>query len=378
MNKLRSLLKFDWLIFFIILSLSYIGITLLGSATHININGLSGMYRAQQIWIGLGIIVLIVVTFINYHLYSYIIYLFYGLSIVLLVLTLYSPLGLTVNGATRWISIGGLTLQPSELAKTFLILFFANYLGKNEDNINSPLFLIKITLLAIVPVFLIMRQPSLSASLVIIFVIVNMIFVAGLRKKVIITLFLLFTLFITFLLYDAFLENHILIDKVLDDYQITRITGTIIADVNDDNFYQTNYAISAISSGKLKGKGLYNGTLNKLSYLSESHNDLIFAVLGEEFGFIGTITVLAIIFMLILRFFIISFNTDELSGKLLVTGIGAMFFFQAFINVGVNTGIIPNTGMPFPFLSYGGSSMIINMFNVGLVLSVNYSNKSLN
>ncbi len=361
--------------FILVVILSYIGISLLGSATHINVVESSSMYNSQQNWVLLGLITLVIFTFIDYNYFSSIYILLYLIGIILLLLTSFSSLGITVNGATRWLSFGGITLQPSEINKIFIIIFLSFFLQKYENYINTPLFIVAILAIILLPVLLIMLQPSLSASLVILFISSNLLFISGLKKRLIILAAVLAMTLGIFLLYDAFSTDYIIIDKILDDYQIARITGTFKADTSSDGFRQTNYAISAISSGQLYGKGLYNGTLNQLSYLAESHNDLIFAVLGEEFGFIGTTSVLFLIFLLISRCFIIGFQSPFLSGRLIASGVGAMIFFQAFINVGVNTGLIPNTGMPFPFLSYGGSSMIINMFNIGLVMSVNRINK---
>ena len=155
---------------------------------------------------------------------------------------------------------------------------------------------------------------------------------------------------------------------------VTGLSSSILSAINpnwnDPLYYQTKNSIWAIGSGGLNGKGLYQGTINQLSYLPESHNDFIFSVIGEEFGFIGCIAVLAIMLLIILRCIFIANRAYDNIGKYIVSGIAGMFAFQVFVNVGVATGLLPNTGMPFPFLSYGGSSIWMNMTAIGLVLNV--------
>ena len=153
-------------------------------------------------------------------------------------------------------------------------------------------------------------------------------------------------------------------------YHIDRILSAINPDESDPLYYQTKHSIWAIGSGALNGKGLYQGTINQLKYLPESHNDFIFSVVGEEFGFIGCISILALMLLIILRCLFIANRAIDNMGKLIVSGVAGMLAFQVLVNVGVATGLLPNTGMPFPFLSYGGSSMLVNMIAVGLVINV--------
>ena len=151
---------------------------------------------------------------------------------------------------------------------------------------------------------------------------------------------------------------------------ITRIRDLVIQDPGSETYYQTMKSISAISSGQLTGKGLYQGTLNQLSYLPEPQNDFIFSVIGEEFGFLGCMLVLALLFFIIVRCIMIAMEARDMKERLIAAGVAGMFVFQTFVNVGVATGIMPNTGMSLPFVSSGGSSLWTNMVAVGLVLNI--------
>jgi rod shape determining protein RodA len=170
-------------------------------------------------------------------------------------------------------------------------------------------------------------------------------------------------------------ESHRLLNMlvkigVIEQYHIKRLLPLVSPDMSSADYYQTKNSIWAIGSGQLRGKGLYNGTINQLSYLPESHNDFIFSVVGEEFGFLGCLGVLGVMFVIISRCIKIAHNAIDLFGKLLVSGVVGMLLFQTFVDVGVATGLLPNTGMPLPFMSYGGSSMWVDMIAIGLVLNV--------
>ncbi len=370
----RQYSSFDFYLFALTMFIAIFGIVLVGSATHINIYGESSVQDSQKMFLMTGLIILFLAAFIDYEFIAKFYIVIYSFNIFLLVSALvYGKL--TDAVVARWIYIGPMGLQPSEFSKVFMIIFLSTYISKNKDDFNTPKILASTAFLAGLPFLLIARQPSLSASLVTFFICACIIFVGGLDRKIIIISISTALIVVTLFLIDAFRENPIIVDKFLADYQIERIVSTFNKDFGDDSFYQTGYAMKAISSGQLKGKGLYNGTLNQLNYLSESHNDLIFAVLGEEFGFIGTVFILIIMFLIIIRCLQIGYRSENMIGKLICVGVAGMFFFQTFVNAGVNTGLLPNTGMPFPFLSAGGSAMWVNMSCIGLVLNVGMSKK---
>ena len=175
---------------------------------------------------------------------------------------------------------------------------------------------------------------------------------------------------VLFIMWDVLRENPIIVDKILRPHQITRILTFLRPEEGSDSYYQTLKSISAIGSGRLMGKGLYEGTLNQLSYLPEPYNDFIFSVIGEEFGFIGCVGVLLVQLFIIFRCALIAMSCRDSFFQLTAAGVAGMIAFQTFVNTGVATGILPNTGMSLPFVSYGGSSMWTNMASIGLVLNI--------
>ena len=279
-------------------------------------------------------------------------------------------LGENINGATRWISIGPVSLQPSEFAKLIMIFFLAKFLSIKQEKINHMPTLLLVCITVLIPVILIQKQPSLSASLVLLAILCIELFIAGLSFKIIQAVLAVVIPFIAFILWDVARETPLLMDKILKPHQFTRILAFVDPSRDMDSYYQTEKAINAIGSGQLNGKGLYQGTLNQLSYLPEPHNDFIFSVIGEEFGFIGCSIVLLLLIFIIFRCILIAVSTRDLFSQLIVTGVAGMIAFQTFVNVGVATGIMPNTGMSLPFVSYGGSSMWTNMTAIGLVLNI--------
>ncbi len=370
----RQYSSFDFALFALTIAIAIFGIVLVGSATHVNIYGESSVQKSQIIFFVTGLAILLGAAFIDYNFICKFYIFIYIINLLLLIGALvYGRLNGGVDVA-RWIYIGPFGLQPSEFTKIFMIVFLSTYINKKGD-INNVQTILSLIFLVALPFLLIVVQPSLSASLVTLVICVSIIFVGEIDKRIIIFLVLFAVIFGTIFLVDVFRQEPLFIDNILADYQINRITSTFYKDANDDNFYQTRYAMQAISAGQLFGSGLYKGTLNQLNYLTHSHNDLIFAVLGEEFGFVGTASTIVVMFLIIFKCLKIGFNSIDKTGKLICTGVASMLFFQTFVNIGVNTGLIPNTGMAFPYLSSGGSAMWVNLACIGLVLNVGMSKK---
>jgi rod shape determining protein RodA len=371
-NKQLSNLDY-WLVIAVCL-LSVFGIICIGSATHINLGEDPSTFYKQMVWFVIGIVLMIIASSVDYKFISKFYIFFYIGNILLLLAVL--VLGKNINGATRWIALGPVSLQPSEFAKLILIFCLAKYLEKRKHQIND-FSTIAISCIGImIPVLLIQKQPSLSASLVLLVILCVELFVAGLDYKLIRTVLLFLVPAILFVFWDVSRENPLLMDKLLKPHQFNRILAFVNPTSNLDQYYQTEKAINAIGSGQLKGKGLFHGTLNQLSYLPEPHNDFIFSVIGEEFGFIGCIIVLFLLLFIVFRCILIAIATRDFFSQLIVVGIAGMIAFQTFVNVGVATGIMPNTGMSLPFVSYGGSSMWTNMTAVGLVLNIGMKRSS--
>ena len=369
MNNKSIFLKIDYLLIFLVFALSFIGVTVIGSAVKINTDGITGPYTSQIMWICTGIVLMLVVSVVDYRVICKLYPLIYLLNIILLVLVLL--IGREEHNVKRWL----FGIQPSEFAKLFSILYVASFIQKVKEKINKPLIVGSLVLTMVFPIILVKAEPSLSASLVLVAILLSELFIGGINWKYITIILLIFVPISIILYIDLLNGEHKILNLFLRDYHIDRLLTLINPDPSDPNYYQTKNSIWAIGSGRLVGKGLYNGTVNRLSYLPESYNDFIFSVLGEEFGFTGCVSVLGIMFFIVLRCIKIAVNTSDELGKLIVGGVATMLAFQAFVNVGVATGLLPNTGMPFPFLSYGGSSMWVNMLSIGFIISVQLHSK---
>ncbi|MEA4816609.1 MAG: rod shape-determining protein RodA [Lachnospiraceae bacterium] len=368
MNIKRYISNIDFLIVSCVIALCIFGIISIGSATHINLGESMATYRSQILWFAIGLVLMIAAIFVNYEFLSKFTIFFYLIDIALLIAVL--KFGKSVNNATRWLSIGGGTIQPSEFAKIIMIFCLAKIIDKKKDSINNIFVLIFLVLYTALPVFLIGKQPSLSASLVIVAILITEIFVSGLSYKIIAAALAFFTSIVAFVVWDVQKEAPLIVDKILAPHQISRILTFIDPTRDIDSYYQTAKSINAIASGQLSGKGLYQGTLNQLSYLPEPHNDFIFSVIGEEFGFMGCVVILILLLIIIIRCIMIAMASRDKFSQLIASGVAGMLLFQTFVNAGVATGIMPTTGMSLPFVSYGGSSMWANMIAIGLVLNI--------
>ncbi len=347
------------------------GLVVLSSASQ----GISGdpyfYVKKQVLFLGVGLIAALLVLRYDYsHLRRYGIIL-YGLSVFLLIAVL--VVGEEVRGTTGWISLGPLpAVQPAEFTKIMLAISFADFLNKRKGMLNTLGEILPCIVYMGVPFVLLLMQPDLGTALVYIAMTVVMMFVAGANPRILGGLIALGAGFIGLMLFMHFQYGMWL---PLEDYQIKRLT--VFLNPYEDGKggrgagWNTIQSLIAIGSGGLTGLGLFNGTQVQLNFLPEHHTDFIYAVIGEEMGFIGAAGVILLYTILLLRAIYISFHAKDLFGTLIVTGITAMWLFHIFENIGMSIGIMPITGIPLPFLSYGGSSMITNLIAVGLVLSVN-------
>lgn len=276
-------------------------------------------------------------------------------SIFFLALTFF--FGQVTRGATRWVQIGGFTVQPSELVKPLLILFFAYLLAKEET--FRPRRLVMIFLLLLVPVFLIFKQPDLGSSLVVLSFFAGMLLASGMALKFLVAAGALGLLFLP------------LIWHFLKDYQKLRILTFLNPKLDPLGAgYNQLQAIITVGSGKIFGRGLGRGTQSHLAFLPEHQTDFIFASLSEELGFLGAALLLLFYALILFRILTIARQTSSSFGRLVCLGVFSMLLFQIFVNVGMNMGIAPITGITLPFVSVGGSSMASLMICLGLVESV--------
>ncbi len=287
---------------------------------------------------------------------------------ILLLLVVLSPLGHSAKGATRWINLGPFLLQPSEFAKIFIIITFADFLTRREGHLNTLKDLIPCFIHIGVPMLLILKQPDLGTSLVFIAIMFGMLFVAGANPKLVAGLFVGGWASAVGWVWAHFKFGLWI---PLKDYQLDRLLVFIDPwkQWHGAGYHVVQSQI-AIGSGGLEGKGIYNGSQNQLNFLPEQHTDFIFSVVGEEMGFIGVTALLLLFFILLYRGIRIASQARDLYGTLLATGVIAMLTFHILINVGMVSGIMPVTGVPLPLFSYGGSSMMTNMIAIGILLNV--------
>lgn len=359
----KTLKYFDiWLVLFIVILFSF-GLLILGSALHIKETSDSRYYK-QIIGFSSGLVVMVLAAFFRYDFLKKLFLVFYIVNIGLLGLVLIIGVG---NDVSRWIDLGPVRIQPSEFAKILIILFLARFMEKYEDKTNKLWFIAICTVLVLIPTALIKLQPDLSTSIILILLLASALFVAGLDTKYILVAVLIAVPIVCFVIWDAYQNPPIFLEK----YQALRIQSLFDPEAFAQNeAYQTMKSIQAIGSGGLEGSGLYGGILNKNNFIPVPENDFIFAVAGEEFGFMGCTAIIGLYILIISRCLWIGANAPDLFGKLICTGVASLFGFQAFVNMGVATGILPNTGIPLPFVSQGMSSLWANLIGVGLVLNV--------
>lgn len=344
-----------------VLGLTIFGIILVGSAK-------ASLQSKQILGLVIGLVMMAAVSLIDYHFIMKFYWVLYGLNIVLLLLVKF--IGKNVNGATRWVEIAGIQFQPSELTKILLILFFAKYVMKHEEDLNKPFVIIKCVILFLIPVYLVYSQPDLSTSITLAMVFAAIIFVGGLSYKYILGL-----VAVCIPVVAVFMMLILQPDQdILDKYQYNRIMAWIQPEkYADSTAYQQINSIIAIGSGQISGKGLNNnvvGSVKNGNFLSEPQTDFIFAIAGEETGFIGCCFIIVMLLIIIIQIVLTAKVAEDIAGVVIAAGMAALIGFQSFFNIGVATGVLPNTGLPLPFISYGLTSLVSLYIGIGLVLNV--------
>lgn len=341
--------------------LCIIGILVIGSAKpSVQDNQIVGL-------IG-GLIVMFIVSLIDY---SYILKFrrpIYLLTLILLAAVFIPGLGKNVNGSTRWIEFHGFQFQPSEFCKILLIVFFSAFFMKYREQLNTWKILVLTMILMGIPLLLIVKEPDLSTTIVTALILITLLFIAGLSYKIV--------LGVLAVGIPVGIIGIILILKQalpLKDYQYRRILAWLQPDKYADNAYQQQNSIMAIGSGQLLGKGLNNNSITSLkngNFISEPQTDFIFSIVGEELGFVGCVTVIILLLLIIFECILVAKNAKDMGGRLICCGMAALIGFQSFINICVTTGLMPNTGLPLPFVSYGLTSLLSLFIGLGMVLNV--------
>jgi rod shape determining protein RodA len=343
-----------------------VGLLMVYSATHQSLSAVGldpGTYLKRQItFAALAMIVVFLCASFDYRFLKVYAGIAYATTIVLLILVR-TPLGTTVKGSQRWFQLAGFQLTPSELTKISLIVMLAAFLSelRRTSGDLSLQDLYRATAIAAVPGILVFLQPDLGTSIVLVAILVGVLVVAGARARHLAIL----ALTAAVLIFGAFQMG------LVKDYQVARLTSFL--DPADDpgrTGYNRTQAEIAIGSGGLTGVGYLHGTQTNLDFVPEQHTDFIFTVVGEEFGFVGALTLLLLFGILLWRAFRIALLSKDPFGTYVAAGIASMFAIQIFVNIGMTVGIMPITGIPLPFVSYGGSSLLTNAIATGLLLNV--------
>ena len=354
---------YDFKLIIMILALAGIGVMAIGSAE-------PSLQTKQLFGVISGAVIMIVLSFFNYSMLLKLNWLMYVANIALLVLVIFSSAGDDAGGAQRWLEIGGLRFQPSETAKILLILFFAQFIMKYKDKLNSFKIIASCLVLAVVPWFLIYKQPDLSTSMVFIMVFCVIMFAGGISYKLVFGVLAMVIPAVAILIALALQPEN----SILEGYQRDRILAFIYPEeyANEEAYQQLN-SIMAIGSGQLDGKGYKNNEITSVkngNFISEAQTDFIFAVIGEEFGFKGCVLVVGLLFGIALECISIARRAKDTAGTIIAASMGGLVAFQGFFNMGVATFILPNTGLPLPFVSYGLTSLWSLFIGMGIVLNV--------
>lgn len=373
-KKKYNFKKIDYSLIIIIILLGIISVVAIGSATRVySVDGTDIYVNKQIFGYIIGFVIMLLFAFFDYHWLGKLAVPIYIFNIILLGLVLF--VGSSTNDAVRWIMIGPVRFQPSEFAKVFMVLVLAKYFDKYATKINKLYIIIGSLILVIIPTLLIREQPDLSTSLTMAIIFVFMIFVAGISYWYIFGIAAIAVPIVTYGFW--FIQQPF--QTILKDYQRDRILSLINPELVDSSLlWQTTNSIQAVGSGRLFGKGLYLGKVNQYDYIPEPQTDFIFSVIGEEFGFLGCSIVILLLFLLILRCILIAKETKDLLGKLIIVGTIAIITYQTYINIGVVTGIVPNTGVTLPFISSGISSLLANLISIGIILNISMQRQTNN
>jgi len=352
----------DFMLFFAVIALLAIGVVMVYSASavsaYVNFNDSYYFLKRQLVWATLGLMAMILTMNMDYHVWQKLSKPIMIATIILLILVLVPGLGRVVNGARRWIGFGSLYLQPSEIAKLSMVLFCAGSLAARQEKITSFIKGVVPQLLILLLVFgLILKEPDLGTALAIGGTVFVLLFIAGAKVSHLSSLGIVGVV-------------GIVVAILVEPYRLKRLLA--FSDPWSDPLdtgYHIIQSLYAIGSGGMFGVGL-GRSREKFLYLPEPHTDFIFAILGEELGFIGTITVIVLFFLFAWRGFKIAISAPDIYGSLVAAGLTTMIVMQALMNISVVTASMPVTGIPLPFLSFGGSALIFTLAGVGIILNI--------
>lgn len=370
MNLLKNVFKkyhlkdYNFTLIIAVMLLSTIGILAVGSA-------LPSAQSKQILGVVLGLIVMVVISLVDFNWILGFQWFIYALNLFLLLWVEF--FGAEYNNAKRWIDLKVITLQPSDFTKIFMVLFFARFLMDHEHEIKEPKTILKALLLIAPSLYLILTQPNLSNTICLAGIFFVLMYLGGLHYKIVGTVLAIGASgIILFLMFLSYAESANL--PFLKGYQLERIMAWRYPEeyATTTGLQQQN-SIMAIGSGQLNGKGLNNNSFTSVkngNFLIESETDFIFAIIGEELGFVGCCLVIFLLLLIIIQCIRIGMKAQNLSGQIICGGVAAMIGIQSFINMGVATGVLPNTGLSLPFVSAGLTSIVCFYMSIGFVLNV--------
>ena len=363
MIKQYKLRFYNFRLVLFLLLVSGIGVELVGTARQ-------DLQTKQLAGVILGVTIMLILSLIDYSWILNFQWIMYGFNIVMLLgVRLF---GDSANGAARWIDLGFIRFQPTELTKIIIILFFAKFFMDHEDDLNTLKTLVQAAVLLIIPLVLVYSQPDMKNTITIAVMFCILIYIAGLSYKIIGG-----SILIAIPLLIIFLSIVVQPDQnLIKDYQRDRIMSFLYPENEEysDNVEQQNNSKTAIASGELIGKRLSKeentASVNKGNFVAENQTDFIFAVAGEEYGFLGCSAIVILLFLIAAECVRMSLRAKDQAGKIICCGVGTIVALQAFLNISVATGIAPNTGTPLPFVSYGLTSLVSMFIGMGFVLNV--------
>ena len=356
-----SLRDYRFSLVVLVLAISVLGIFMVRSAR-------PDLMSRQIMGVLLGAVAMIVISLIDYKWVHSLYWPLYGLNIIMLATVLL--FGETRNNATRWLNLGFVQFQPSDLTKILMILFYAKFLMEKEQSIKSPKTILQGIALILPSLALIYLQPNLSTTLCIAALFCALMYLGGLSYRLIGTVLAVIVPTFIILLVIAVQPNQ----PFLKDYQQTRILAWLEPEEYADSAsYQQLNSVMAIGSGQLSGKGYNNDeaiSVKNGNFVSEPQTDFIFAIIGEELGFVGCCAVIFLLLLIIVDCILIGLKAKDTGGRIICGGVAALIGIQSFINIGVATMVLPNTGLSLPFVSYGLTSVVCFFMGIGFVLNV--------
>ena len=322
----------------------------------------------QMMGVVLGLAAMLIISLIDYKWVLGLYWPLYGLNLIMLIAV---PIfGTEANGAKRWLNLGFTQFQPSDLTKILMILFFARFLMDRKEKINRPMTLLQAVALILPSLILIHEQPNLSTTICIAALFCALIFLGGLTYRYIVPVIAVIVPAVIILLAIAVQPNQ----PFLEDYQQKRILAWLDpGEYADDGAYQQLNSVMAIGSGQLSGKGYNNDETTSVkngNFVSEPQTDFIFAIIGEELGFVGCCVVIFLLLLIVIDCILIGLKAKDTGGRIICGGVASLIGIQSFINIGVATMVLPNTGLSLPFVSYGLTSLVCFFMGIGFVLNV--------